>query len=54
MKLTQSQLREVIKEEVEKVISGSESGYLSNIYKWCPSGSKCPPGKEKTTWWKKK
>ena len=54
MKLTTSQLRQILKEELEKVISEGESGYLSNIYKWCPAGTKCPPGKEKTSWWKRK
>jgi hypothetical protein len=48
MKLTKTQLGQIIKEELEKVISEGESGYLSNIYKWCPAG------KEKTSWWKRK
>ena len=26
-----------------------ESGYLSNIYAWCPAGTKCAPPKQKTT-----
>jgi len=39
-----SDLTEIIKEEL--------SDYLSNIYKWCPEGSKCAPEKKKTKWWK--
>ena len=39
-----SDLTEIIKEEL--------SDYLSNIYKWCPEGSKCAPEKQKTKWWK--
>jgi len=44
MKLTKQKLKQIIKEEL--------SDYLSNIYKWCPSGSKCAPEKKKTKWWK--
>jgi hypothetical protein len=44
MKITKAQLTEIIKEEL--------SGYLSNIYKWCPAGTKCAPEKKKTKWWK--
>ena len=44
MKITKSQLKQIIMEEL--------SDYLSNIYKWCPEGSKCPPEKKKTKWWK--
>ena len=44
MKISKSKLEQIIREEV--------SNYLSNIYKWCPDGQKCPPGSEKTKWWK--
>ena len=47
-------LDKLIKEELNKAISKTESGFLSNIYKWCPDKSPCAPGKEKTSWWKKK
>jgi len=46
MKVTKSQLKQIIKEEL--------SDYLSNIYKWCPAGTKCSPEKQKTKWWKGK
>ena len=29
-----------------------ESGILSNIFKFCPAGTKCPPESKKTNWWK--
>ena len=29
-----------------------DSGVLSNIFKFCPAGTKCPPGSKKTKWWK--
>jgi uncharacterized ParB-like nuclease family protein len=29
-----------------------ESGILSNIFKFCPAGTKCPPESKKTKWWK--
>ena len=45
-----SELKEIIREELEGCLE--ESDYLSNIYKWCPSGSKCAPQKQKTKWWK--
>jgi len=32
--------------------SESHGDYLSNIYKWCPAGTKCPPERQKTKWWK--
>jgi hypothetical protein len=44
MKLSKQKLKQIIKEEL--------SNYLSNIYKWCATGSKCAPEKKKTTWWK--
>jgi hypothetical protein len=43
-RFAKSQLRQIIKEEL--------SDYVSNIYKWCPSGSKCSPERKKTKWWK--
>jgi len=43
-------LKQIIREELENTLS--ESDYLSNIYKWCPAGTKCAPGKQKTKWWK--
>ena len=43
-KLSSQELIGIIEEEL--------SDYLSNIYKWCPSGSKCAPEKKKTKWWK--
>jgi len=46
MKITKSQLKKIIKEEL--------SDYLSNIYKWCPAGTKCSPQGQKTKWWKGK
>mgnify|MGYP003656744623 CR=1 FL=1 len=56
MKVTKSQLRQIIKEEIEKILAeeqaGGNSDYLSNIYKWCPSGTKCAPESQKTKWWK--
>ena len=45
-----SELKQIIQEELEGCLE--ESDYLSNIYKWCPSGSKCAPQKQKTKWWK--
>ena len=35
----------------EEVIE-EESGILSNIFKFCPAGTKCPPESKKTKWWK--
>ena len=35
-------------------VTFNESDYLSNIYKWCPSGTKCAPERKKTKWWKGK
>lgn len=52
MKLTKLKLQQIIKEEVEVALS--ESGILGNIYGWCSAGSKCPPKKQKTNWWKSK
>ena len=52
MKLTKSQLKQIIKEELEKILVESESDYLSNTYKWCPVGTECLPEKQKTKWWK--
>jgi len=43
----------VVQENItETMIIEELSDYLSNIYKWCPSGSKCAPEKKKTKWWK--
>jgi len=28
------------------------SGVLSNIFKFCSAGTKCPPESKKTKWWK--
>ena len=53
MKLTKSQLEQIIKEELEQVLN-EEGGRLGNGYKWCPSGTKCPPQQTKTKWWKGK
>jgi len=46
-----TRLKEMIKEELIKILK-EESGYLGNGYKWCPSGTKCPPQVNKTKWWK--
>jgi len=46
MNLSKQKLREIIEEEL--------SNYLSNIYKWSPTGTKCAPEKKKTKWWKGK
>jgi|TARA_R110000824_G_scaffold8815_1_gene40057 hypothetical protein len=54
MKITKSQLKQIIKEEMQKLIRADESGYLSNLYKWCAVGTKCSPQKQKTKWWKNK
>ena len=35
----------------EEVIE-EDSGILSNIFKFCPAGTKCPPESKKTKWWK--
>ena len=51
MKITEEKLRKIIKEEIQAALS--ESGVLWNIYGWCPAGSKCPPKKQKTNWWKR-
>tara|TARA_R110000751_G_scaffold306854_1_gene426397 strand:- start:116 stop:280 length:165 start_codon:yes stop_codon:yes gene_type:complete len=52
MKITKSQLKQIIKEEIEEMLLEDESGYISNIYAWCPAGTKCAPPKQKTKWWK--
>ena len=54
MKVTKSQLKEIIKEEIKKILIEGESDYISNIYKWCPAETKCAPEKQKTKWWKGK
>ena len=48
------EIKEIITEEFEKILIEDESDYLSNIYKWCPEGTKCSPGRQKTKWWKGK
>jgi len=57
------EVKRVIKEEIKKMLAeeGAACGpveepgsSISNIYKWCPAGSKCPPVSQKTTWWKGK
>ena len=50
MKLTKSRLKQIIKEELETVLSEG-SGLLGNNYKWCPSGTQCAPQQIKTKWW---
>ena len=52
MKLTQSKLKQIIKEEI-KLLS-KKSGYLGNGYKWCLAHTSCPPQTTKTKWWKGK
>ena len=51
MKITKSKLKQIIQEEIAKI---NISDYLSNIYKWCPEGTKCAPESKKTKWWKGK
>jgi hypothetical protein len=46
--VSEAQLKEIITEEFEKILIEDESDYLSNIYKWCPEGTKCSPGRQKT------
>ena len=53
MKMSKTQLKQVIKEEIEKLLE-EESGFLSNIYKLCSEGEKCAPESKKTKWWKGK
>jgi hypothetical protein len=48
------EMKKIIKEEIEKMIVEGESDYLSNIYKWCPADTECPPESKKTKWWKGK
>lgn len=51
MKMSKIQLKQIIKEEIEKLLE-EESGFLSNIYKLCSEGEKCAPESKKTKWWK--
>ena len=44
--ITEEELKEIIVDEIK------ESGILSNIFKFCPAGAKCPPESKKTKWWK--
>lgn len=57
------EVKKMIKEELEKMLAEVGAGCgpveepgssISNIYKWCPAGTKCPPASQKTTWWKGK
>ena len=53
MGFVKENIGEIIQEEIDKYfkeIGGTHQ--LSNIYKWCPSGAKCPPESHKTKWWK--
>ena len=45
-------LRSTYKEHMMKIVKEELNDYLSNIYKWCPAGTKCSPEKKKTKWWK--
>ena len=51
---TKEELKEIIMDEIQKMIEedSSKSGILSNIFKLCPVGTKCPPEFKKTKWWK--
>jgi hypothetical protein len=51
---TKEELKEIIMDEIQKMIEedSSKSGILSNIFKFCPAGTKCPPEFKKTKWWK--
>ena len=52
--ISDDQLKEIIIDEIEKIIEEDSelSGMLSNIYKLCPAGTKCPPESKKTKWWR--
>jgi|TARA_B100000085_G_scaffold272002_1_gene286033 hypothetical protein len=49
--ITNDELKKIIVEEIKKIIE-EDSGILSNIFKLCPAGTKCPPESQKTKWWK--
>jgi|TARA_R110001592_G_scaffold75377_2_gene228267 hypothetical protein len=49
--ISDEELKEIIVDEIEAMIE-EDSGILSNIFKLCPAGTKCPPGSKKTKWWK--
>jgi len=51
MKLSREELKEIIVDEIKAMIE-EDSGILSNIFKFCPAGTKCPPESKKTKWWK--
>jgi hypothetical protein len=51
MKITKQRLKQIIQEELLIVLK-EDSGRLGNGYKWCPSGTACPPQSTKTNWWK--
>ena len=49
--ITEEELKEIIVDEIKTMIE-EDSGILSNIFKFCPVGTKCPPEFRKTKWWK--
>ena len=49
--MTEEELKEIIVDEIKAMIE-EDSGILSNIFKFCPAGTKCPPESKKTKWWK--
>ena len=49
--ITEEKLKEIIVDEIKTMIE-EDSGFLSNIFKFCPAGTKCPPESVKTKWWK--
>ena len=49
--ITEEELKEIIIDEITTMIE-EDSGILSNIFKFCPAGTKCPPESKKTKWWK--
>jgi hypothetical protein len=51
--ISDEELKEIIVDEIEAMIE-EDSGILSNIFKLCPAGTKCPPESKRTKWWKGK
>jgi hypothetical protein len=49
--ISDEELKEIIVDEIEAMIK-EDSGILSNIFKFCRAGTKCPPESKKTKWWK--
>ena len=49
--ITEEELKEIIVDEINAMIE-EDSGILSNIFKFCPAGTKCSPESKKTKWWK--